>query len=379
MPALKKDEAENNDLEALEIAAQGLEGNIFEAIVENFPDVIQSVDAEGNLISVNKRAEELLGYSRDELIGMSIFSLYSRKVRKELEQGFADLQQKGFKDHIRSKMVSKDGTEIDVEIRSLSLYDKEGKFVKTFSIIRDMREIYALRSQVQQQSKLAAVGELAAGIMHDIRNPLTVILSYNDHFLLQAMEAKDWEKVSQCQSFVAKATNKIRKLSDHMRNYSRSEEDDISEILIEELINDALMMVDTRKKAAQANVEIHVAPATIILGRENQLEQVIINLLSNAFDALRGCENRTVYVRAKNQGDKNIIEIEDTGPGIPEKNKNQIFESFFTTKPKSDGTGLGLSICRGIVTNMNGELSVESEVGKGAKFIISLPSKMEPQ
>ncbi|MDB2447254.1 ATP-binding protein [bacterium] len=368
----------NTDTKDLQLSSAlgSIKGNIFEQIVEHFPDIIHSVDAKGVIVSTNAFASELLGYAEDELVGKSIYDIYPKEIGAKVKKGFEQLKKEGFKDGIESKLISKTGEIIDVEIRSLSLYDDDGKFIRTFSIIRDMRQINFLKGQLIQQSKLAAIGELAAGIMHDVRNPLTVINSYNNSFLKGAIESGDTKLMLKCQAAVQKAAERIQRLSDHMRNFSRSETEPLVEIDLDELLNDCLLMLETKIKYTGANFKNGVKGQEIkFFCHPNRLEQVIINLLSNACDAIESSRTKFVIIGAEEHGNNITIKIADSGPGISEENKPKIFESFFTTKPKGKGTGLGLSISQGIIYELGGAITLTSQEGEGAEFTISIPKR----
>lgn len=357
---------------------EGMDESIFEQIVEHFPDIIHSVDNEGLIVSTNRFASNLLGYSRDELLGKSIYDIYPKEIADQVKVGFEDLKKTGFKDRVESKLETKDGTIIDVEIRSLSLYDNEGKFIRTFSIIRDIRELNSLKEQLIHHSKLAAIGELAAGIMHDVRNPLTVINSYNNVFLKEAIEEKDIELMEKCQSAVEKAAERIQRLSDHMRNFARSEKDPLGKVNLSEVINDCLLMVESKIKGSGAKIDISGVEKDLeFYCFPNRIEQVLINVLSNACDAVEQSIDKSVVVEGRMTPNTVAISIADKGPGISEENQKKIFESFFTTKGKGRGTGLGLSISQGIIYELGGAITLESSPGKGAKFIISIP-KLKP-
>jgi PAS domain S-box-containing protein len=353
-----------------------LKKNIFEQIVEHFPDIIHSVDADGIIVSTNSFASELLGYSQCELVGKSVYDIYPPEIKKSVSKGFEELKREGFKDRIESKLVSKKGEIIDVEIRSLSLYNEQGEFIRTFSIIRDMRQINFLKEQLVQQGKLAALGELAAGIMHDIRNPLTVINSYNNSFLKDAIEDGDKELMRTCQTAIAKASERIQRLTDHMRGFTRNEKNSIEEVNIKELISDCLLMLETKIKYTGAILKNNIESKNITFtGYTTRIEQVLINLISNACDAVEQSSQRLVTIDAFEFKNNITIEVSDTGYGVSERNKPKIFESFFTTKPKGKGTGLGLSLSQGIIYEMGGAITLESEEGNGAKFTISLPKR----
>ncbi|MFK7823501.1 MAG: ATP-binding protein [Oligoflexales bacterium] len=370
----KNPQEKTDELQLTSALAQGLTGNIFENIVRHFPDIIHSVDENGRLVSVNLKAVELLEYTEEELIGKSVFEIYADEVVHKVKIGFKQLKQEGIMDHIESKLKSKSGKVIDVEMRSLSLYSEDGKFIKTFSIIRDIRALNNMKSQLIQQSKLAAIGELASGIMHDIRNPLSVITSCNDYLLDQAIKNDDKKLMEKCRQKMTRASGKIQKLTDHLRSFSRLDQEKKETIDLRALMDDCLLMVENRVKESGATITCSdIDENTKILGRENQLEQVIINLLSNACDAIKENKNKSIDVKFSERGAYSQISIKDYGEGIKEENLEHIFDAFFTTKPKGLGTGLGLSISYAIIQDHGGELCVESSLGEGAEFIIKIP------
>jgi len=352
-----------------------LNGSIFEDIVENFPDIIHSVDSNGIIVSTNKAAEELLGYSKKELVGKSVFEIYPEEIATKVRAGFQQLKADGFKTYMESKLLAKSGEIIDVEIRSIPLYDDKGQFSRTFSIIRDMREFNALKGQLVQSSKLAAVGELAAGIMHDIRNPLTVISNYNNNFLKSAIDKGDISLQKKCQSSIEKAAARIQRLSDHLSSYSRAEKEAPGIIDLSLFLDDCIMMVESKIKAADVTLENKIKGQNLkVKLSANRLEQVLVNLISNACDAMETRPIKRLTLDAEMDSKSLCISISDTGMGIPKENLEHIFESFYTTKPKGKGTGLGLSIVQNIVEDQGGSITVESELEAGTIFRIRLPN-----
>jgi two-component system sensor histidine kinase HydH len=149
--------------------------DIFEVIIENFPDIIHSLDNEGNIIMTNKKAESLLGYPQEEMLGMNISQIYADEILEDVEKGFESLKKTGEKS-VESALKDRYGNLIPVEIRSFSIYDDDGKFIRTFSILRDIRKVKGLQEGLIHAERLAAIGELATGIVHDINNPLTYIV-----------------------------------------------------------------------------------------------------------------------------------------------------------------------------------------------------------
>ena len=351
-----------------------LSSSIFEQIVESFPDIIHSVDNEGRIISTNRAAEDLLGYSKSEMLGMSVFDIYPKHIASKVKAGFQQLKVDGFKSRIESQLLSKSGEIIDVEIRSLSLYDERGEFAQTFSIIRDIRQLNDLKHQLVQSSKLAAIGELAAGIMHDIRNPLTVISNYNNLFLKEAIERNDVPMMTKCQTSIEKASGRIQRLSDHLRTYSRNEVEGSVDMDLAALIDDSLMMVEAKIKGCGITLENHIKKSKFnIFLAPNRMEQVLVNLISNACDAMESEAVRVLTLSAEQKDHQTIVAISDTGKGISKANLERIFESFYTTKEKGKGTGLGLSIAQSIIYEQGGAITVTSDEGKGTTFFVAIP------
>jgi PAS domain S-box-containing protein len=369
----------NAELKLMSGLKSALTSSLFEDLVENFPDIIHSVSKDGKIISTNRRAEELLEYSKDELIGMEIFQIYADEIQPLVRKGFEDLKSNGFNQAIESKLKSKSGQIIDVEIRSFSLYDSENNFDRTFSIIRDIREKKRLQAQVYQQSKLAGIGELAAGIVHDIRNPLSIIMSLTRSGLKKAAETGNATQLLDIRNKMEKAAERINRLCSHLRDYTRQEHESKAKTHIKALIEDCLLICENRIQGNKVKVTHNVTDAELQFSLPaNGLEQALINIVSNGCDAVADCPVREIRIHFE-AGDNHVtFTIEDSGPGVPEKVRAQIFDSFFTTKPKGQGTGLGLSICKGIIEEHGGTLTLDENDTGGARFILRLPLGSTP-
>lgn len=359
------------------------DADIFEILLDNFPDMIHSIDDNGNIIYTNKTAETLLGYAREELLAMNIRQIYSDKILNAMEAGFSDLKQTGDKTIPESLLKTKDGQEIPVEIRSFSIYDDEGNFIRTFSILRDIRDIKQLQQELVHAGRLAAIGELSSGVAHDINNPLTVILLSNEmnHSTLKKIQNPSDTPIDRLLTHtegIAKASKSIQKLADHLRNFSRGMAEATEKIDLFESISDALFITHSKIQKSGVNESNEVKKGVhFVEGRSNQLEQVFVNLISNACDAMLESEERklTIGVHADTHEGLSCwrCDITDTGKGIPEDLMEDIFHSFFTTKEKGKGTGLGLSISRGIIADHKGHISVKSTLGAGTTFSVFLP------
>lgn len=359
------------------------DADIFERLLDNFPDMIHSVDDEGNVVYTNRTAETLLGYTRKELVAMNIRQIYADEVLKDLERGFSDLKERGDTTIPESLLKAKDGTTIPVEIRSFSIYDDEGNFLRTFSIMRDLREIKELQQTLIHASRLAAIGELSSGVAHDINNPLTVIMLSNEMILKELSRAdkpgdKPADRVKSFAQDIQKASHSIRKLADHLRNFSRGMVEKYEPVDIYDSIADSLFI--TKNKVLSSRVEVIndiKKREHFVSGCANQMEQVFVNLISNACDAMVDMSTRKLTLSIdhcrRDDTDYWKCDFADTGEGIPDEIRENIFQSFFTTKEKGKGTGLGLSISRAIIKDHKGNVDVTSEAGKGTTFSIYLP------
>lgn len=358
------------------------DANIFEMLLDNFPDMIHSVSDDGKIVYTNKKAEALLGYPRDELIGMNVKQIYAKEILTALENGFQDLKKKGDK-QVESLLQAKNGTKIPVEIRSFSIYDDEGSFIRTFSILRDIREIKELQQSLIHAGRLAAIGELSAGVAHDINNPLMVII-FSISMMLRGLSApepdpqKNHPRIKSMAEEALKASKSIQKLSEHLRNFSRGISEKHEPINLHDALNDSAFLAGNKIIASGTRLKINIPKDSCYThGSPNQIEQVFMNLISNACDAMKDSPVRDLTITVSETVHQQIpawrIEVADTGSGISPENQKNIFQSFFTTKEKGSGTGLGLSISRGIVNEHKGEISVSSQPGAGSTFSVVLP------
>lgn len=348
---------------------------LFDSVFLNFPDMIHSVNEQGQICYANHKASELLGYSNEELIGKSIYSIYSDDIAALVKKGFKQLKQVGSK-NVRSKLKSKDGEIIEVEIRSASMYNNKNEFVRTYSIVRDLSELNVLKAQIKQSSKLASIGEFASGIMHDIKNPLSIITLNIDRIGMMLKMSKQ-DDIPEVLEKLKNGADKINKLCNRTTAFVRNEVEEPKEVDIYEVIDETVIMVESKIKGSGTTLINNIPEGELIVEcRPNQIEQVFMNLIGNACDELKDKDLREVTLSVKDNGDSIAISVKDTGGGIPKENIEHVFESFFTTKDKDKGTGLGLSVTNNIVREHGGTIEIDSEVGKGTVFTVNLFKKI---
>ncbi len=234
---------------------------------------------------------------------------------------------------------------------------------------RALKDLYG---QLVQSEKMAAFGSLGAGLAHEVKNPLAGILGIAQLSLRSVESGHQLEKNLK---IIEKETKRCKTIIENLLKFARQEQVEFSEVDIPQVLADAFAIVDHQLGINSVRLEQEIEPGIpACQGNANQLQQVLMNLMINAQQAMAGAAG-TVKLSAK-KGERGMIElrVSDTGPGIPQQIQRRIFDPFFTTKPAGQGTGLGLSVTYGIVKNHGGDIRLESVEGEGATFIITLPA-----
>jgi PAS domain S-box-containing protein len=356
----------------------------FRTLVENAFDGIYLTNGK-YFYFVNERFCEITGYSTDELTSPDFdfqvtLSAESRKLVEE--RNSLRRLNKNLAGTYEMTIIAKNGERRIVEVSTVNL--GQGKDLNVLGIVRDITERKRIESQVIQSERLSALGEMSAGLAHEINQPLNTLSILFDNILL---ESKTPGSVSR--EYLEKKSEKIfenitrmRNLIDHVRDFSRSQDGYIHNLFeVNKGIYNAITMIGEQLRIRGIELQLDLGndlPA--IKGNIYKFEQVILNLLSNARDALLEKQIRlgTPYpmmIRIVSKQDAKHIKIivSDNGPGIKEDNLERIFQPFFTTKEAGQGTGLGLSISYGIIQEMNGKLTVESQADIGTKITITIP------
>ncbi|HEY5600071.1 MAG TPA: ATP-binding protein, partial [Candidatus Manganitrophaceae bacterium] len=217
--------------------------------------------------------------------------------------------------------------------------------------------------------KMAAFGQLGAGIAHEVKNPLAGILGYAQLALRKVDKESPLFKQLE---IIEKETKRCKGIIENLMKFARQEKTEFAPTDINQVVEDAVAIVDHQLTINRVKIEKILYPdLPKIKGNGNQLQQVLMNLMINAQQAMpEGGQVKVSTARVNGQAE---LRVADNGPGIPEEIRQKIFEPFFTTKPVGKGTGLGLSVSYGIVKDHGGQIGVESEVGKGTTFILTLP------
>lgn len=355
----------------------------YRELFENAHDIVYTHDLEGNFTSLNRAAERLTGYTRDEASHMNVVDIVAPEqlkfARQMIANTIADSQPTTYELHI----VPKEGHQVVLEVSSRLVY-QEGKPVGVQGIGRDITERKRLEAQLSQAQKMEAIGTLAGGIAHDFNNILAAILGYTELALYDLpQENSAWHYLQD----VLKASSRAEKLVRQILTFSRQTEQNRQPVQLHKLVHETLTLLAA---SLPSTIEIrqHVSEKTgIILADPTQIYQALLNLCTNAEHGMRQTggileiRQDTVEVdrRLMSQhpelkpGSYIRLTIRDTGHGMSPEIMERIFEPFFTTKVPGEGTGMGLALVHGIVTSHGGMLRVESVVGQGSTFELYFP------
>lgn len=341
-------------------------------ILHTAESAIAVIDKNEKFESWNKGAEIMFGYTEDEIIGKSSTILFPEDEKYVRELNY--IKDEAYKSNevkiIDTERRTKDGRIIPVELSVAPLPSNDGQYSGRTVIIKDKSHVKQLQQQIDQSEKLAVIGQLAAGIAHEIGNPLASISS-----LVQLIQRKNKDDLLNEQLITIRENiDRITKIVRELVDFSRPPSYKRELIQITEIVKTAVGIVKYDKRVKKVDFEtefsknvpmIHVVP--------DQLLQVFVNILFNALDAVEG--NGRIQVKTYVEDDKIITKFSDDGCGMPEETISKIFDPFFSTKDVGKGTGLGLSVSYSIIRKFGGDVSVESEVDKGSCFCVKLPIK----
>ncbi|MDZ7698098.1 MAG: ATP-binding protein [Deltaproteobacteria bacterium] len=352
----------------------------FENVIESTVDGIVVVDTKGNVLIFNEGMEKLTGYSANEIIVKGhLSSFYDIDVAKENMKKMRSDEHGplGKLNPTRMSITTKAGEEIPVTL-SASIIEVNGKEIGSVGVFTDMREILQMRKdleevhlQLVQSEKIASVGRMAAGVAHEINNPLSGVLIYSE--LLKENLQDDPGNLSDINE-VIEQTLRCKKIVSELLEFSRQTVGKVSSFHIGDLIHKCLNLLINQSAFQSIEVsEDFQSDMPQMAGDMGQFQQVFTNLFINAADAMKGEGKLSIAVRYDEGKEQFTISVADTGPGIPEGLRDKIFDIFFTTKPVGKGTGLGLSITERIIKLHGGRIRVECPPEGGTRFHIELP------
>jgi PAS domain S-box-containing protein len=359
----------------------------FMNLIESSVDGIIAADMKGNIFIFNKGAEALTGYKAEEIIGkIHITQIYREGVAKDVMRRLRSSEYGDVGKLLPTpfNVVNKAGEEIPIQLSATVIYDGAGKEVASVGIFTDLRPRIAMEKKLQEthlqlvsSEKLASLGKLAAGIAHEINNPLGGILIYSS-LMMEDIPEEDPKR--QDLARIVQETSRCKDIVKSLLEFARQTEPKMEPTDINRAIMDGLFFLENQALFHNIRIIKQLDPfLPFVRGNAGQLKQVFMNIVVNAAEAMHGNGTLTITTHTASNRKTVFIGFADTGEGIPDENLTRIFDPFFTTKDVGKGTGLGLSTSYGIVESHGGKIGVKSKAGEGTTFTIELPTYPETQ
>ena len=352
-----------------------------EKIIDSLPLGLYVIDREYRIQSWNRKRETgMQGVSREEAIGRTIFEILHRQPSEMLRREFDDVFTNGRMQEYQMESISS-GEARTYRITKIPMRLGDGPVTHVITIGEDVTDWREAQDRFSQAEKLAAIGQLSAGIMHEINNPLATIAACAESlgYRIEDLERSGVTMAPETHDFLGIIENEVvrcKQIVDGLLDFSRPKQPRKERVNVNEVIERTLFLLKHHVRFKKLSVETELEP---LIGRvpqanAEQLVQVFMALLLNAMDAMGdGGVVRIVSRSGTSPADGAIVEVVDQGHGIARSEIGKIFEPFYTTKGPGKGTGLGLSICYGIVQEHGGRVEVDSTLGQGSTFRVILP------
>ncbi|MBI4591786.1 MAG: PAS domain-containing protein [Candidatus Rokubacteria bacterium] len=345
------------------------------SVVESANDLIVSLDAAGSVMTWNSTAERVLGFSPREVERRQFADLFSEAHRSHLQALLAQLAREGKVQEMETGMIAKSGQELLISWRFSAMWEDGGRVVALVGVGRDLTEKRQLELQLVQSAKMAALGEMAGGIAHEIRNPLAIISSIAQIIL---KKGEDPGLRQECAEKIHTAATRAADIIEALLRFARPSEGLVEEVDVNRAVEGTLALIGHQISLQSIEIDKRLAPGLpMVRGSETQLQQVFMNIILNASHAMPRGGRFTIESQVAPASPEPAIEVSftDTGCGIPEEHLSRIFDPFFTTMPVGHGTGLGLSIAYSILQQHGGAIRVQTRVGAGSTFTVTLPAE----
>lgn len=343
----------------------------FSDIILNSIDAIIGFDNDHKIFLWNKGAENIFGYLKQEITGKDFSLLIPDYLlnKGEKEYLIREVEEKGFLANHETERITKSGEIRNVSISRFAISNENHKNIGSVGIIRDITQLKKLEKELREKENLALIGEVVSSIAHSLSNPLNIISGNADFLLLDRKETdKDYEELK----IILDETTRITKSIRHLLNFSRpmhteKKKNNINEVILK-IISGFKFISDHKdikiKKSLQKELPLFSFDSS-------QIEEIFSNIITNAIQAIP--KTGTINISSLSEDNMVIVEISDNGNGIAKENLSKVFLPFYSSKEYGKGTGLGLAIAKRVIGEHNGEIMVESKVGRGTKFRLSFP------
>lgn len=332
--------------------------------------LMQSLDMPGegwtihyftDLAAVRARARDNAIAASFLLAAATLLFLYVRQRRLAVRATLA--ARDAVADALRG---ARDDLEAQVHARTADLRDEIAEREKAERVLREAQD------ELVHAGKMAALGQMSAAIAHELNQPLTAMQT----FLASTrvfLERREWEQVAKNLALLGEIGQRMARITGHLRGFAHKRAGRSERVPLALAIERALLLLEGRLRLECVEVVLDVPPAAAVLAERTRIEQVVLNLVRNALDAMALTETRRLSIAVTEDAEQCTMRVADTGEGIQEGDLARLFEPFFTTRPEGEGLGLGLSVTYGIVRELGGSIRVESTVGRGSTFVVDLP------
>ena len=384
-----------------------------ETILNSIQDFIIVISPTMEIEEANQALLEQIGYSKEEVIGRKCHDIF-QKLNSPCDSNLIScplnnaIQSRRPSQQVLTR-VDREGRQYHVDVKIFPVWGNEGKISKFIEVSRDIsdskkqeeemtrrlekmvedrtRELKETHSKFLHQDKMASLGKLSASVVHEINNPISGILNLvmlmNRMMEGGTLQQKEMDQFSQYLRLMEAETRRISRIVSNLLAFSRHSKMEFGTVHLNQLIEKTLFLNANLLKLHSIKVEENLDPELPpLMGSEDRLQQVFMNLISNAAEAVEaGHGERRLSIVTKHLREKESVSVSfaDTGVGIPQENLSKLFEPFFSTKKKGKGVGLGLSVAYGIIQEHGGSIQVQSEEGRGTTFTVELPLKTNPK
>jgi two-component system NtrC family sensor kinase len=366
-------------LSAALVRQMGRQEEYMLSILNSSADAIVFVDNHNRVQVWNRGAELLFGYTAEEMAGHTFRRLVPPEIDAEVElrRIQEEAARKGFvRDYVATR-ITRDGRRVAVDITRTPVHSERGEVIGSTVIIRDVTAKMEWEQRIYHTEKLASIGNLAAGVAHEINNPLAVMLGFTDLLLERARPGTpDYEDLQA----IAESGKSARKIVENLLGFARVTEGLEDTVDVHHCVHTVTGIVKNTLMTAKVEL-VNEVPEGLprVRGDSREYQQVVFNLINNSVAVMKD-EGGTLTLSAEAEDGWVHLRVSDTGPGIPDRIKARVFDPFFTTKKVGEGTGLGLSLCYGIVTKHGGRISFASssredvpDQPSGTAFTVSMP------
>ncbi|MFQ5550722.1 MAG: nitrogen regulation protein NR(II), partial [Gemmatimonadales bacterium] len=346
-------------------------------ILDSLPHGLYVIDKDYIIQAWNQKREAgTQGVDREDALGRNVFDVLHRQPRTLLQDEFDTVFSTGGLTQMEVESTASEEPRF-YRITKIPMRISDHEVTHVITIGEDMTESRRIRERVAQTEKLAAVGQLAAGVMHEINNPLATIGACIEALSVRVPELPHTSRnaFEEYMKIIDSELDRCKSIIDGLLDFSRPRARIRNPVEVNQIVEDSIFLAKHHQKFKRIKLSVDLErELPMINANAEQLIQAFLAIMINAIDAMEGSGELRVATHALNHSGEVVISFADSGPGIPREDVTKIFEPFYTTKEPGGGTGLGLSICYGIIQQHNGVLQVDSNAGRGAVFSVVLPT-----